>query len=171
MNLIKTLVPAAAMMLASFGDALAHSYTAGELHIEHPWARATPPAAKVGGAYLTIQNHGDSADRLVGGSSPIAERVEIHTMEVVDGIMKMHELENGLEIPAGGEAKLAPGSYHMMMIGLSEPLKDGERVPLTLTFEKAGSVDVELAVEALGAKAPSGEMGGHDHDMGDAGAM
>ncbi|SKA32705.1 copper chaperone PCu(A)C [Consotaella salsifontis] len=162
MTIAKTIFLGAALALASTA-ASAHDYKVGSLHIVHPWARATAPSAEVGGAYMTIENKGKTADRLLGGSTPIAEKAEVHTMEMVDGVMKMHEVDGGLEIPAGGEASLAPGGYHVMIVGLKQPLKEGERVPLTLKFEKAGSVDVELAIEAFGAK----ESGKHDHSSMD----
>ena len=138
---------AAAAILASH-SALAHEYRIADIEIGHPWSRATLPAAKVGGGYLTLKNEGTSADRLLGGSSPIAGRVEIHSMEVKDGVMEMRPMADGVEVPAGETVKLAPGGYHLMLMDLKQPMTEGERVPLTLEFEHAGSIDVELAVEA-----------------------
>jgi len=169
MRLIKTTLAAAAL-LAGMSAATAHDYKAGNLHIEHPWSRATPPNAPVGGGYMTIENNGGSADRLLGGSTPVADAVEVHAMTMEGDVMKMRKLEDGVEIPAGGSVALEPGGNHLMLVGLSKPLKQGTRVPLTLRFEKAGTVDVELAVDSMGAMSPGGakqgamgEMSHHAH--------
>jgi hypothetical protein len=140
----------------------AHEIKAGALTIVHPWARATPPGAKVAGGYLTVENAGAEPDRLVAATVEIAGRAEIHEMAVVDGIMKMRPLRNGVEIPAGGSVALEPGSYHMMFMDLTRPLKEGESFAGTLTFEKAGSVEVTFAVGPLGAS----EMPEHEDHMG-----
>lgn len=157
---------AAAFVLVSAQTVLAHEYKAGSLEIVHPWARATPPGAAVGGGYTTIKNEGDEADRLVSASAEIADKTEIHEMKVEDGVMKMSPLPDGIEIPAHETVKLAPGGFHIMFMHLKGPLKQGERIPGTLTFEKAGTVKVEFAVEAIGATAPGGESDhGSTHDM------
>lgn len=157
---------AAAFVLVSAQAVLAHEYKAGSLEIVHPWARATPPGAAVGGGYTTIQNEGDEADRLVAASAEIAGRTEIHEMKVQDGVMKMSPLADGIVIPAHESVKLAPGGLHIMFMQLKGPLKQGERIPGTLTFEKAGTVKVEFAVEAIGASAPGGsDDHGTMHDM------
>ena len=131
--------------------AAAHDYTLGSLKIGHPWARATPPTAPSGGGFLTVTNTGTTADRLVSVTSPAAGQVQIHEMKMDGTIMRMRELENGLEIPPGATVALAPGGLHLMMMGLKGPLKEATRVPVTLVFEKAGKIDVELSVMALGA--------------------
>lgn len=162
MKLVSRLFAAALVLASSAALALAHEYRLGELEIGHPWARATLPAAKVGGGYLTITNEGTSPDRLVGGSSPIAGRVEIHSMEIKEGVMTMRPMTDGLEIPPNGTIELAPGGYHLMLMDLQEPLKEGERVSLTLEFEHAGTVDVELAVEpARPSSDGTGDSNGH----------
>ena len=139
-------------VVALFGlPAAAHDYTLGSLKIGHPWARATPPTAPSGGGFLTVTNTGTTADRLVSVSSPAAAQVQVHEMKMDGTIMRMRELENGLEIPPGATVALAPGGLHLMMMGLKAPLKEATRVPVTLVFEKAGKVDVELQVMALGA--------------------
>ena len=138
--------------IALFGlPAAAHDYTLGSLKIGHPWARATPPTAPSGGGFLTVTNTGTTADRLVSATSPAAGQVQIHEMKMDGTIMRMRELENGLEIPPGATVALAPGGLHLMMMGLKGPLKEATRVPVTLVFEKAGKIDVELSVMALGA--------------------
>jgi copper(I)-binding protein len=111
---------------------------------------------------MTIRNKGDAVDRLTGGKTPVAGKVEIHEMSITDGIMKMRALENGLELPPDGEVALKPGGYHIMLIGLESPLKEGTKVPMTLTFEKAGTVDVELSVEKIGTNAHNHDGGHHD---------
>ncbi|WP_181705992.1 copper chaperone PCu(A)C [Chthonobacter rhizosphaerae] len=146
--------------------ALAHAVLAGEtragsLVIDTPWARATPAGASVGGGFLTIRNTGGEADRLVGGEAPFSERFEIHQMAMDAGVMKMRPLAEGLEIPAGGEVRLEPGGYHVMFVGLKEPLVAGKTVTATLVFEKAGRVTVEWPVAPIGAKAPSEDHGAH----------
>lgn len=144
---------AASAFISVAGPVLAHDYRAGDITIGHPWTRATPPMAKVGGGYLELTNEGSTADRLLGGSSPIAGRVEIHNMEMTDGIMKMRPVPDGVEIPAGDTVKLAPGGYHFMLLDLKQPIVEGEMIPVTLNFERAGSVDVELVASPIGSTA------------------
>lgn len=131
--------------------AAAAEYRLGELVIEHPWSRATPSGMEVGAGFMTIRNDGDEPDRLVGGSAPFAGRVEIHRTTMDDGVMRMREVDGGLEIPAEGSVTLEPGGYHVMFMGLAEPLAEGDTVAATLDFARAGSVEVELPVAALGA--------------------
>ena len=150
------LIPALLLALAATG-AEAHDYKLGPLVINHPWSRATPKGAPVAGGYMKITNTGTTPDRLTGGSIEIAKRFEIHEMSMDGSVMKMRELTGGLEIPPGATVELKPGSYHIMMMNLSKPMTKGERVKGTLTFEKAGKVDVEFAVEAVG-----GTPAGHD---------
>ena len=149
--MIRHLFLAVALLLAGIGPASAHSYKLGALEIGHPWARATPPTAPTGGGYLSVKNTGTTPDRLVSVSSPAAETVQVHEMKMEGNVMRMREIAGGLEIPPGATVTLAPGGMHLMMMGLKGPLKQGERVPLTLVFEKAGKIDVELAVVAMGA--------------------
>ncbi|PTW62173.1 hypothetical protein C8N35_101210 [Breoghania corrubedonensis] len=152
-----------AVSMAFSAQAHPKSVTVGDLKIDLPWTRATPGKAAAGGGFLKITNEGKEADRLVGASSPRAKRTEIHEMSVKDGIMVMRQVKGGLEVPAGGVLELKPGSYHVMFMGLPAPFKEGEMIPVTLTFEKAGSVEVELTVEKPGAKDPANAMSmGHD---------
>lgn len=156
----------AAAALIAGGWALPHTPAAaqqarkGTILISHAWSRATAPRAQVGAGFLTIRNTDARPDRLLSASSPRAAKVEIHTMSMEGGVMRMRPLPDGLEIPARGVATLAPGGNHLMLIGLKAPLKQGERVPATLRFARAGAVQVQLAVAAPGAPAPSGG-GGH----------
>ena len=135
--------------------ALAHDYTHGDLRISHPWARAAG-ANTNGAAYMTLRNAGGQPDRLVSASTPIARTVELHT-HVRDGeVMRMRPVAD-IPVPAGQTVRLRPGGLHVMLIGLTEPLRQGAEVPLTLRFERAGEVQVMLAIEAAGAR------GGHHH--------
>ena len=158
---MKSIVLAA--ILAVLASAVsAHEYKAGSLEIKHPWARATPKGASVGGGYLTIVNKGTAPDRLVGFSSPAAVKFEMHEMTMDNGLMKMRPLANGIEIKPGQTVAFKPGAYHLMFMGLKAQFKKGERVKGTLTFEKAGTVEVEYAVEAIGTTSPT-DHGGMDH--------
>lgn len=162
-DLIGITLLALVVALAGVQGVFAHEFEIGAIEIEHPWARATPPGARVGGGYLVLENGGDAADRLVGATATVAERVEIHEMSVKDGVMVMRPVSGGLEVPAGGAVKLAPGGYHLMLMGLKQPLVAGDRFPGTLTFEHAGTVAVEFVVEAQGA-APKSEPMGTDEE-------
>ena len=134
---------------------------AGDLVITQAWSRATPGGAKVAGGYLTIENKGSAPDRLISGSGDVAGKVEIHEMAMNNGVMTMRPLDKGLAIEPGKTVKLAPGGYHLMLMDLKNPLKQGDKVPLVLVFEKAGKVNLSLDVQGVGAQAPGGT--GHDH--------
>lgn len=170
LNTISRSLMIALALLAMNSAASSHEYKAGDLTIQHPWSRATPPGAKVGGGYLTIINNGNSADRLVGGSAEISTRFEIHDMAVEDGIMKMRPA-GPIEIAPGATLSLAPGGKHIMMVGLTQTPKEGDTIAGTLVFEKAGTVNVEFKVEALGASAPASaeaSVSGHGEAAGPA---
>lgn len=145
--------------------ARAEDVKAGDLVITQAWARATPSGAKIGGGYLTIENKGTAPDRLVSGSGDIAGRMEIHEMSMDNGVMKMRPLDKGLAIEPGKTVKLAPGGNHLMMFDLKNPLKQGDKVPVTLQFEKAGKVTVSLDVQSVGAQSPGGVHSGHGGPM------
>jgi copper(I)-binding protein len=158
----RSLIPA--LLLASVASSTqAHDYTAGPIGIDRPWTRATPKNAPVAGGYLKITNTGTTPDRLTGGSAEVAKRFEIHEMKLDGGVMKMRELRDGLTIAPGATVELKPGSYHIMMMNLSRPLTQGEKVKGSLTFEKAGKVDVEFAVEAIGGSPPGTKASQHKH--------
>ncbi|ROT94148.1 copper chaperone PCu(A)C [Altererythrobacter sp. FM1] len=134
-----------------------------QIAITTPWSRETAEGQDAGGAFMTIANSGTAADRLTGGSTPVAGELQVHTVDMTDGVMRMRQLEDGLEIPAGGSVTLKPGSFHIMLMQLKQPLRQGEAVPVSLTFEKAGTVEVELTVQPVGAQGPAVEtMGGDD---------
>jgi len=144
----------------------AHEYKAGSLEIKHPWSRATPKGATIAGGYMTIINTGATPDRLIGGSTAVAGKFEIHEMSMDNGVMKMRPLTNGIEIKPGQTVEFKPGSYHLMFVGISKPLEQGKRVKGTLEFEKAGKVDVEYGVEAIGGTPKSEQGGGHSGHQG-----
>ncbi len=137
---------------------------AGMLKISAPWARATPKGASVGGGYLAITNMGKETDHLVGGSTPISSRFEVHEMKMENGIMKMRPVQVGIEIKPGQTVTLAPNGYHVMFVGLKEQLKQGDHFKATLDFAKAGKVDVDFTIESIGAMNASGSTGGDSMD-------
>jgi copper(I)-binding protein len=144
--------------------AMAHEYEAGGITVAHPWARATPGGATVGAAYVEIKAKDGEPDVLVAASSPVAGRVEIHTHSMDGGVMKMRRLDK-LPIAGGTSAVLKPSGDHIMLFDLKEPLKEGDLLPITLVFEKAGEVKIEATIEPPGAKGPHGL----DHQPGDDG--
>ena len=143
---------AAAMGLLSACQPAANG--GGTLEASGAWARATAPGQPVGAVYLTVRNGTSADDRLVGGSTPAARAVEIHTMRMDEEIMRMRR-QDGLDIPAGGSAELGPGGTHLMLVGLKAPLTAGATVPLSLDFAKAGRKDVVATVEPIGASGPA----------------
>ena len=131
-----------------------------QVQIERPWTRATAPGAKVAGGYMLIRNSGAAADRLVSASSPGAGKVELHVHINDNGVMKMREVP-GYDVPAKGSFELKPGGAHLMFLDIKQPLKEGEKLPVTLKFEKAGEVRAEFHVGRLGeSAAPAGQ---HKH--------
>ena len=125
----------------------------GQMQIDKPWARATAPGAKVAGAYMVIRNQGGVADRLVGASSPAAAKVELHVHINDGGVMKMREVP-GYDVPAKGSFELKPGGAHLMFMDIKRQFKEGEKVPVTLRFEKSGEVKTEFHVGRLGDSSP-----------------
>ncbi|MER9677833.1 copper chaperone PCu(A)C [Mesorhizobium sp. M0184] len=143
-----------ALLFASAQTVLAHEFKLGDLEIGHPWSRATPAGAKVAGGYFTITNTGSAADRLLSITSDISAKAELHEMGVSNGVMTMRPVTGGLEIPAGGKVALAPNGYHLMFMDLKRQPKEGEMFSATLTFEKAGPLQIEFAVQGIGSAAP-----------------
>jgi len=164
MNMTSRLFAIASLTLA-LAAVSAHAQSSGTISVDGAFSRATPGGAKVGVGYLTIANTGSTADRLVAASSPAAGKVEIHEMTMDGGVMKMRALANGLPIEPGKTAALAPGGNHLMLLDLKAPLKAGDKVPVTLTFEKAGKIDVTLDVRGIGAQQPAGDAHDHMHKM------
>ena len=171
--MFRTIALAAALVLPLAAPASAFDPIQDDLRIEQAWARATPGAARVGAAYVTIVNTGDSPDRLVSVSSPVAEATEIHTMERNGETMRMRPVD-AIELPAGGSVTLKPGGEHVMLMGLHQPLKEGETFVMTLTFEKHGERAIDVKVAGIGASAPmdhgSMNQGGMDHGSMDHGS-
>jgi copper(I)-binding protein len=137
------------------GAAVAQEFKAGPLEIDQPWSRATPKGAKVAAGYLSIKNTGTDPDRLVSVTSPVAGKSEIHQMSMEKGVMKMRPVPGGIEIKPGETVELKPGSFHVMMMGLKNPIERGKPFKASLTFEKAGPVEVEFTVVAPGATPPT----------------
>lgn len=156
---MSTRLPAvlAAACLALTG-ASASAQAHGALSITQAWSRPTPPGAPTAVGYLTITNHGRRTDRLTGATSPAAQKVEIHQMSMAGGVMRMRPVAGGLAIAPGQTVALAPGGYHLMLVGPRRQFKAGERIPVTLDFEHAGRIDVALDVGA-GPRGPMGSMG------------
>lgn len=149
MYIIRKTISAAVALLAATLPGLAADYKIGTIEVSDPVARATLPGAPVSGGYMIIRNTGDTADRLVSVTTDFAGKTEIHEMAMENDVMKMREMENGIDIPAGGEVVLKPGGYHVMFMMLSEQLVDGETHRATLAFEKAGSIEVEFPVRII----------------------
>jgi copper(I)-binding protein len=135
----------------SVPTAFAHGVEIGPLKIQHPWTRATPKGATVAGGYMVVKNSGQVEDRLIAATVDGVTKTEIHEMKMNNGIMTMRPLNNGLIIPAGETVALKPGGFHLMMLGLQAPFLQGAYIKGRLTFEKAGTVEVEFAVEEPGA--------------------
>jgi copper(I)-binding protein len=160
---------AAFLIAGSFGamPARGAAFELGDLAIEQPWARASAGPARNSAAFMVIRNAGP-ADRLVAAAGEVAERVELHTHLRDGDVMKMRQVE-AVDIPAESMARLQPGGYHVMLIGLREPLKEGDSFPLTLTFANAGKLRIEVDVRAIGSMGPGDGMGhgalGHDGMM------
>jgi copper(I)-binding protein len=162
MNSLARIVSAALVAVSFAAPVHAQEIKAGDLVITQAWSRATPSGAKIAGAYVTIENKGAAPDRLIGGAGDVAGRVEIHEMAMDGGVMKMRPLDNGLTIEPGKTVKLAPGGYHLMLFDLKSQLKQGDKIPVTLNFEKAGKVALSLDVQGVGAQTPAGgDHSGH----------
>lgn len=148
----------AALAVFAATTAFAHDYTVGSIKIDHPWSRATVAGIPNGVSYFVLENQGDTDDRLLAVSSPVADKVELHT-HIRDGeVMRMRHVDD-IAVPAGESVALEPGGLHVMLMGLKQPLEEGKNFPLTLEFEHAGSVTVDVVVQLL-----TGSKDGGDHD-------
>jgi copper(I)-binding protein len=136
----------AAALASGSASAMAQNDARANLRIEHPYARPTPPGARTGGAYLTIENRGQQ-DRLIRVATPAAGAAEIHSMTMEGNVMRMRAVA-AVEIPSHATTALKPGGFHVMLMDLKQPLVAGGTLPLSLTFEKAGTIDVTARVEA-----------------------
>lgn len=124
--------------------------------VDNAWSRATPPGAQTGAVYFTLTS--PVGDRLVGASSPASRKAEVHEMRMEGAVMRMRELADGLDLPAGRQVVLAPGGYHLMLFDLAGPLKQGQRVHVRLTFQKSPPIEIDAPIAALGASAPPGAL-------------
>ena len=143
------------------------AHAGAAIAVQSPWARATPPAAPTGAIYFTLHNAGPGDDRLIAASTPAAKKAELHTHLMEGDIMRMREVAS-VPVPAGKDVRFVPGGYHVMLMGLNHPLKQGDKVELTLTFEKAGKITVSAPIMAAGAMGPNAGKGmdGHGSGMG-----
>ncbi|MFJ5488746.1 copper chaperone PCu(A)C [Hansschlegelia beijingensis] len=159
--MFKSLLSAlAALGLLWAGAASAEDYKAGDLLISNPWSRATAAGAKVGAGYFTLTNQGSTPDRLVSVSSDFSEKAEMHETTTENGVSRMRPIPGGLEIKPGETIRFEPGGKHLMFLGLRQPLKQGESVKGAVVFQKAGKVDLDFAVKAVGASPKAGDTGG-----------
>jgi copper(I)-binding protein len=158
-KMARTLAYAALLSIALIASVQAEDVKTGDLVITQPWIRATPGGAKVAGGYLTIENKGAAPDRLVSGSANAAKKIEIHEMAMNNGVMTMRPIDRGLVIEPDKTVKFAPGGYHLMFLELNSPFKPGDRVAVTLKFEKAGEVKVLFDVQGVGAQGPGASNG------------
>lgn len=150
-------LPAAVLAVLAVSIAAAHDYALGDLKIDHPWTRATAAAGGSGAGYLVIRNTGTRPDRLLRAETIAARTSELHTMSMEGGVMRMRPVQD-IPIPPGGEVRLAPGGLHVMFLGTTQRFRQGEKIPVRLVFERAGSIDVDFHVEAPGARSS-----GHHH--------
>lgn len=149
--------PAAAQTAESVADT-----RAGDIAIGQPWARATAGQTPTGGAYVNLRNTGASADRLIGATTPAARRAELHIHQMDGTVMRMRAVD-AIELPPGANVSMGPGGLHIMLLELKSPLKEGERLPLTLRFEKAGDIAVEARILGVGANGPAASAREHGH--------
>jgi periplasmic copper chaperone A len=158
-----------ASLLLPMTPASAQQANADGIAITQAWSRATPGGAQVASGYMTIKNNGPAADRLLGGSTDVAAKVEVHEMATKDGVMTMREIEDGVPVAPGATVTLAPGGFHLMLVNVKTPLKQGDVVTVTLNFEKAGKKEVDFNVLGVGAKGP--DKGPDDSSAAASGAM
>lgn len=162
---MRMLSPVITLLLAfvTVQSVAAQDIVRGDLVISAPWSRATPAGAQVAAGYVVVTNKGLSAERLLSFKTDLSDQPEVHEMTNEGGVMKMRPLAKGLVIPAGATVKLEPGGYHLMLLKLKRPLAAGERYKAVLVFEKAGPVEVEFEVRAMGAGPQKGHGGAHNH--------
>ena len=138
-----------------FAAGTASAETAGKITVENAWSRTVPDGSGVAVGYLKIRNDGDEPDRLVSASAPFAGETEMHQTTMTDGVMQMRPVSEGVPVPAKSAVTLEPGSYHLMFMRLTEPIREGDTLPLKLTFERAGSVETTIKVLGIGAQGPT----------------
>jgi copper(I)-binding protein len=158
---IRTAAIIAALLVPTVTASFGHEVKKGDILLTELWSRATPPGAKVAAGFFTVENTGSEADRLVGITTPVG-KAEVHETAAVNGVSTMRPLEGGLSIAPGQKVTLAPGGLHVMITELKESLKEGQMLPLTLRFQKAGEVEAALHIRPPGAPGP-GDAGGAGH--------
>ena len=161
---MKRILATVVALALSASAAFAHDFTLGNLEIHHPASKATLPGQPVGGGFMTITNNGGEADRLVSIPAPdVSDDVQIHEMAMENDVMKMRQLPDGVEIPAGAKVELKSGGLHVMFMKIKHPFKEGEKFKATLNFEKAGKIDVDFKIETAKPAAKQGEAASGDH--------
>ena len=158
MRLTRLMTAAALVLLAQTPAAFAQQAAPAAIEVTQAWSRATPGGAPVGAGYLALTTRGAEAARLIGGSTEVAGRIEVHEMSMDNGVMKMRELAGGVEVKPGETVTLKPGGNHLMLMGLKRGLKEGERFKAQLDFAKGGKTEVEFVVQGMGAAAAPGAM-------------
>ena len=158
--MFRGIATALAAIIALAAPAAAHEFKVGTIEIGHPWSRPPPPSAPVASGYVKLTNTGTESDRLTAISSPIAERAEIHRSIVENGVASMRPVE-GLAVEPGMTVDFESEKLHVMFIAPDSQLKDGDRFPATLVFEKAGAVDVEFVVQRRGSEPAAADHSGH----------
>jgi periplasmic copper chaperone A len=153
------------LALAINGHVHAQTPDAKPIVVDQPWARATPAGAKSGAAYMTLINNGSASDRLLAATTPVADKIQFHSVSEDNGVSRMREMHDVVVAP-GARVTFSPGGMHVMLVGLKQPLKEGQIFPLSLTFEKAGKVDVTVSIAKVGAM-QHGDMGPMMHEHGD----
>jgi periplasmic copper chaperone A len=163
---MKQLLIALIVSVGLVGPARAEAAISSGITVADAWARATPGGAKTAVVYLTLVNHGPEADRLISLATPVADQAQLHVESLENGVMKMRPLAE-LDVKPGATAVLKPGASHVMLVGLKQPLKEGETFPLALDFARAGRQQVQVKVAKIGAMGPSGKNPMATHDMSD----
>lgn len=162
---MKHLLVSIVALALSASVAFAHDFTVGTLEVHHPASKATLPGQPVGGGFMTIVNKGSEADRLVSITAPeVSDDVQIHKMAIENDVMKMRQLPEGVEIPAGGKVELKSGDMHVMFMKIKQPFKEGESFKATLNFEKAGALEVDFKIESAKPGNAAGDEGGANHE-------
>jgi copper(I)-binding protein len=160
---LRTISAAAIILAAGLGNAWAHDYKLGDLEIHHPAARAMMPGADVASGYMTIVNHGAAADKLLKIEAPMAKHTQLHEMKVENDVMNMNELTGGLDIPIGANIDFKKNDLHVMFMGVEKPIRNGDKFNATLTFEKAGPIEVEFFVGDARSGAAAEDMDHKEH--------
>lgn len=155
------LMPISLLLLLFGGQAYAQTSGQNTIVVERPWARATPAGAKSGVVYLTLINNGGSGDNLLSATTPVADQIQFHSASEENGVSRMREMRT-VEVAPGARVTFSPGGLHIMVVGLKQPLKEGQNFPLTLNFEKAGKIDLRVPIAKVGAM-QGGDMGSMSH--------